>query len=140
MVGCGQGEGISMVDCAQCRRDISVEPFRYEADDGRILCERCFYHEGTEPEPRREGFGFLRGMAFALKLAAFIGVVGSLVFARSIYGYNPLVAIAAVIGGIAMFIVCFIVSELIRLGLSIHNDLMRISIDSDRFPSLRREQ
>lgn len=127
---------MSVANCVQCRRDISDEPFRYEANDGRILCEKCFYLEETVVEPRQAGFGFLRGMMYALKIAGFISLVGSMVIAHSIYGYNPLVAVAATISGMIVFIICIIVSELIRLGLSIQNGLMRISSNTDRFPDL----
>lgn len=131
---------VSMVNCAQCRRDISSDPFRYEADDGRILCERCFSVEEAVVAPRQAGFGFLRGMARALKIAAVICLIGGLVIAHSIYGCNPLVSAAAIISGVVVFIVCIIVSELIRLGLSIQNGLMRVSINTDRLADPRRRQ
>ncbi|MEJ2744406.1 MAG: hypothetical protein P8123_01780 [bacterium] len=127
---------MSVVNCAQCRRDISSEPFRYEANDGRILCEGCFYREEKAVEPNRAGFGFLRGMVYAFKIVAAIGLIGGLMFAHSIHLYNPFISAAAIIISIIVFIVCIVVSELIRLGLSIQDGIMRISVNMDRFPDL----
>lgn len=127
---------MNVVNCAQCRGDISSEPFRYEGGDGRILCERCFYREEAVPEPLRAGFGFLRVMAYALKIAAVIGLVGGFVVAHSACGFNPIVSAAAIASGVCIFIVCIVAGELIRLGLSIQDGIARISNGMDRLPGL----
>lgn len=131
---------VSMVNCAKCHRDMPSEPFRYEANDGRILCEKCFYREEAVVEPHRAGFGFLKVMGHALKIVAVIGLVGGLTFAHSVYGINPLISAAAIISGIVVFIICIVVGELIRLGLSIQDGLMRVSINMDRLPDLIKER
>jgi len=129
-----------MVNCAQCSRDISSESFRYEADDGRILCEACFRSEEATPEPYRAKFGFLRGLVRALKIMAFVSLVGGAVLAHSSYGYNALISAGAAICGIVISLVCIIVSELVRLGLSIESGLEHISLNMDRILDLLGEQ
>jgi len=127
---------VSMVNCARCTRDISSESFRYEADDGRILCEECFYGEEGTPEPYQAKFGFLRGLVQILKILAFVSLVGGAVLAHSSYGYNVLVSAGAAICGIFIFLVCLIVSELVRLGLSLEQGIERVSLSTDRLLNL----
>jgi len=125
-----------MVNCAQCTRDIPSESFRYEADDGRILCEECFYGEEETPEPYQAKFGFLRGLVQILKILAFVSLVGGAVLVHSSYGYNTLIAAGAAICGIFIFFVCLIVSELVRLGLSLEQGIERVSLSTDRLLNL----
>ncbi len=129
-----------MSNCAQCGRDISSESFRYETEDDRILCEACFRSEEAAPEPYRPRFGFLRGMVGALRIVAFVSFAGGAVLAQSSYGYNAVLSAGAAICGIVISLVCIIVSEIVRLGLSIESGLERISMNMDRIIALRREQ
>ncbi|MCX6338427.1 MAG: hypothetical protein NTX71_00715 [Candidatus Aureabacteria bacterium] len=129
-----------MINCAQCNRDISSESFRYEADDGRILCEECFHGEEATPEPHGAKFGFLRVLVQMLKIMGFVGLAGGAVLAHSSYGYNGLISAGAAICGILIFLACLILSELVRLGLSLEQGIERVSLSTDRLLNLIRAQ
>lgn len=131
---------MTMINCAQCNRDISSESFRYEADDGRILCEACFQSDEATPEPHQATFAFLRGIVGVLKIMAFVGLAGGAVLAHSSYGYNGLISAGAAICGILIFLACLILSELVRLGLSLEQGIERVSLNMDRLLNLLMTQ
>jgi hypothetical protein len=126
--------------CVRCGRDVAAEPIKYEAGDGRILCEHCFRVEGELPPGEQAPFTALRVLGRLLKVLAFLGLAGGLMMAYLSRGSDLVVDTVTAVNGVLIFLTCVILSELIRLGLSIHAGVQRMNRAAERLVRAARER
>ncbi|MCX6355973.1 MAG: hypothetical protein NTZ78_13885 [Candidatus Aureabacteria bacterium] len=120
------------IQCAGCGRDLSDEAVRYESDDGRILCDGCFYQAEEKTPGVRPQFLLLRASVVLLKLIGLGALFGSVLLLHSRDGQYSVPPVEALILGVFSFVVCFIMAELVRLGLAIEEKVARVSRIADQ--------
>lgn len=118
--------------CAACGGDAGSGGVGYESDDGHLLCESCFYRAADAAETPRGRFAFLRAAAVVLKFFAFVALAGALFSAHSRYADNPLPAAGTALLGILVFLASMLLSEMLRLGISLDERVAHISRTLDR--------
>jgi len=128
------------LQCAGCGRDLSDEAVRYESDDGRILCDGCFYQAGEKTPGARPQFLLLRASVVILKLIGLGALFGSVLLMHSRDGHYTVPPVEALILGAFSFVVCFVMAELVRLGLSIEEKVARVSRIADQLSIIARSR
>ncbi|MDD5557411.1 MAG: hypothetical protein PHN82_09195 [bacterium] len=112
--------------CRRCGRDLSGDPIKYEADDGRILCEGCFRATAEWAAAPPPAFLLLRGAAWALRIIAVLALAGGAIAARLGGGPGGGIRPDALLAAALVFLSCVVLSELARLGLAVHGRLGEI--------------
>lgn len=126
--------------CARCGRDIAAGAFKFQDDDGLVVCEDCFHSSVAGRDAQGRNFSMLRAVSVLLKVVGFVGLIGGVVLAHVAFERSVSRAIEAGISGVFIFLVCIVLSELLRLGLSVEREVSRTAAIAQRMLDLMRER